>query len=176
MTPAARLIAVLAVPILALMASAWSAARQASTATQWTLPIEGYDPRDPLRGHYIQFRYALGDTVSEAVVSGAWLCLKKPDGKPEVSSVYGNDSASCAARGRILENHDGFATASWGNSATILGRIYIPEADSALLTGLLADTKREKAVRIEVAGNGKVTPVDLLFDGKPWRAYRAAKP
>lgn len=26
-------------------------------ATTWVIPVEGYDPRDPLRGHYIRFRY-----------------------------------------------------------------------------------------------------------------------
>jgi len=29
-----------------------------SGASEWAIPITGYDPRDPLRGRYIQFAYA----------------------------------------------------------------------------------------------------------------------
>lgn len=28
-----------------------------SRAVTWIIPVEGFDPRDPLRGHYIRFRY-----------------------------------------------------------------------------------------------------------------------
>ena len=31
--------------------------RESHEGSEWDVPIEGYDPRDLLRGHYVQFRY-----------------------------------------------------------------------------------------------------------------------
>src|SRR3546814_2355280 len=51
-------LAALALPVLGLTISAgWHQWRQ-SGATEWRIPVTGYDPRDLLAGHYARFRYA----------------------------------------------------------------------------------------------------------------------
>lgn len=53
----ALLAAALALPIVALAAGIAAAEAGARGATVWRLPIKGYDPRDPVRGHYVRHRY-----------------------------------------------------------------------------------------------------------------------
>lgn len=57
--------AVLALPILGLSASIAVHEIALAGATEWRIPIAGYDPRDPIRGRYIAFIYdwqVAGDT------------------------------------------------------------------------------------------------------------------
>lgn len=65
-------------------------------ATEWRIPIDGYDPRDPLRGRYIQFSYIWG-ADGDARLCGdgddCRLCLK--DGGERVSIVP--PTVACAA-------------------------------------------------------------------------------
>jgi len=56
MTRLARLAAV-AVPLLGLTALWVQSDRTYHTGTEWEVPIAGYDPRDYLRGHYVEFSY-----------------------------------------------------------------------------------------------------------------------
>ena len=171
MTRARLLVAVLALPILLLCASAWRAAIQSQQSTRWVLPIEGYDPRDVLRGHYIQFRYVLRET-SFSDEDSMRLCLTGPTATPEAAlrdEDWGLDD--CTAIGRFHADHDGFRFDGFGKPGEVIvsGRLYIPEVHGAPLTSFLMDAKRSKAVVVEIAGNGRVTPVDLLIDGKPYR-------
>lgn len=177
MSRARLLIAALALPLLALAASTWSAARTAQASSLWVLPVEGFDPRDILRGHYIQVRYRLPADVASILVAGGWLCLTGAPEAPVIgAAARDEDSGSCAARARLLPDHDGFA-APWGSgtAAALTGRLYIPEADAALLTQLLLDRTRPASMQVRITGAGKLIPVDLLIDGKPWRTLRPAQ-
>lgn len=58
MTRRPLLLAALALPALWLAAGIWGNERALSAAPEWRIPIRGYDPRDPLRGRYVQFSYA----------------------------------------------------------------------------------------------------------------------
>jgi hypothetical protein len=51
------LLAALLLPVLWLGGTALLNQRALGTASEWRIPIEGYDPRDPLRGQYIRFSY-----------------------------------------------------------------------------------------------------------------------
>ena len=54
MTRAARLIAAI-LPVAGL-AGLWAiSANTYRQGTEWEVPIQGYDPRDLLRGHYVEF-------------------------------------------------------------------------------------------------------------------------
>ncbi len=52
----ARLAAVIA-PVLGLAALWGLSERTYYQGTDWEVPIQGYDPRDYLRGHYVEFSY-----------------------------------------------------------------------------------------------------------------------
>ncbi|NJO13893.1 MAG: GDYXXLXY domain-containing protein, partial [Rhizobiales bacterium] len=54
-----RLIRLAAVVIPAVgLAGLWATSHQTyQQGTEWEVPIQGYDPRDYLRGHYVEFNY-----------------------------------------------------------------------------------------------------------------------
>ena len=53
----ARIAAILGLP-LAGLAALWAQSETLShQGTDWEVPVQGYDPRDLLRGHYVEFRY-----------------------------------------------------------------------------------------------------------------------
>lgn len=51
------LLAALLLPVLWLGSTALLNERALGTASEWRIPIQGYDPRDPLRGQYVRFTY-----------------------------------------------------------------------------------------------------------------------
>ncbi|NQX93458.1 MAG: GDYXXLXY domain-containing protein, partial [Erythrobacter sp.] len=55
--PAVRALFVLVVPIAGLAALWVSSENLSRQGTDWEVAVEGYDPRDLLRGHYVEFRY-----------------------------------------------------------------------------------------------------------------------
>lgn len=48
----------LALPVVGLGGAIVAAEQAVRGASEWRIPITGYDPRDPLRGRYIRFQYA----------------------------------------------------------------------------------------------------------------------
>lgn len=71
----ARLAAMIA-PVLGL-AGLWRMSEHTyRQGTEWEVPIQGYDPRDYLRGHYVEFSYDWpgSDDLSD-IASGA-MCLE----------------------------------------------------------------------------------------------------
>uniref|UniRef100_UPI0035B2B6BC GDYXXLXY domain-containing protein n=1 Tax=Sandaracinobacter sp. TaxID=2487581 RepID=UPI0035B2B6BC len=83
MTRRPLLLAALALPALWLAAGIWQNERALSAAPEWRIPIEGYDPRDPLRGRYIQFAYAWqlsGDAALCTDPAQCRLCLANAGG------------------------------------------------------------------------------------------------
>lgn len=53
-------------------------------AEEWRIPVDGFDPRDTLRGLYVRFTYAFdvrGDTRACMEETGCRLCLSREDGR-----------------------------------------------------------------------------------------------
>jgi hypothetical protein len=76
------LLAALALPIVWLGASALVQERALGAAREWRIPIEGYDPRDPLRGQYVRFSYGwnLAGNPDLCLREGCRLCLSDRGG------------------------------------------------------------------------------------------------
>ena len=76
------------------------ATRQAalSDASQWAIPIAGYDPRDPLRGRYIAFTYAwqAEGSAGDCPDARCSLCLSRRSGA--VVATIAPPGARCPAR------------------------------------------------------------------------------
>jgi uncharacterized membrane-anchored protein len=53
---------------------------------EWRIKIQGYDPRDILRGRYIEFRYDFGDTITKKEIGGS-LCLNGDKENPNIIIV-----------------------------------------------------------------------------------------
>lgn len=151
------LIVALALPIIALALNAYLKSTQRDGGEEVVLPIEGFDPRDLLSGHYLLYR------VDYAVEKGcgtqdeeASVCLRP------MRSIYpqGSLPADCELfiRGRCDNNGDFLAD---------IERFYIPEEYAQSLEDKVRDRKGELVLSVDRQGNVAIR--NLLIDGKPWK-------
>jgi hypothetical protein len=155
---AARL-AAFALP-LAGLAALWGWSDHLSRqGTDWLVPVAGYDPRDLLRGHYVQFSYdwpgvgavprGFDDPLAELCLHGA---------APRLESV------SRPAPGSRCEHLARAADADGSYPMGLsMGRVYIPQTRSAELTRKLTDPDLRGYVVLRQREDGTVTPRELRF-------------
>lgn len=140
-------------PVAGLLGSI--AVNQASlrNATEWRIPITGYDPRDPLRGHYVMFRYvwwAEGDYRLCKEGDDCRLCLENGGERVRIAS---KDSA-CAApidlaasglRVNEVQNAD-------PARVTAAARLWVSEARAPLLERQLRSRPMVAVARLTSGG------------------------
>lgn len=147
----------LALPILALALNAWLKSEQRSSGEEIVLPIEGFDPRDLLSGHYLTYRvdYGVENGCAEHNVEAS-VCLRP------VRGIYAEqalpDDCELFIRGRCDER----AAFSAG-----IERFYIPEEYASVLEGKVRDNKGELVLSVDGQGNAAIR--DLLIEGRPWK-------
>lgn len=155
MIRAARLAAVV-LPVLGLAALWLQSDRTWHTGTEWEVPIAGYDPRDYLRGHYVEFTYdwpgneKLGDIIYDA------LCLEGE--APVVANVaWLNDGQTC--------DHPVRADASgvYQGDALWRGRLYVGQERAAKLEEQLRNRDQRGLVTIRQREDGSFTPISIRF-------------
>lgn len=151
------LLIALALPILALMASAYLRSVQRDSGEQITLPIEGFDPRDLLSGHYLiyQVDYGLETGCTEHDVETA-VCLR-----PE-REMYPADAVPGSCKLFIRGYCDSSANFRAG-----IERFYIPEEYAEALETQVRDKRGSLVLSVDKQGNAAIR--DLLIDGKPWK-------
>ena len=161
--PRKWLLPALALPLLALVLGIVRAEWHLAHSSHWVLDITGYDPRDLLRGHYIQYRLALHETAGEPACSEksgerCCLCLTATgtDTPPKVQRTTCERADSCdgALQTRYLSE---------------LQRYYIPEARADAWTERVrtAATDGKARLRIAVDPSGRPQIEALLVDGVP---------
>jgi hypothetical protein len=132
----------------------------------WQIAIEGYDPRDLLHGHYLQYRYRFnwqgedrcgldGDVARPE--RDCCLCLTRstPRGiDPPVHAVACDEAPAC----------DG-----WLRSDRVAPplRYFVPEQRARDLE--LALREREAALELTCGPEGEPAILELYLDGQPWR-------
>jgi uncharacterized membrane-anchored protein len=135
---------------------------------RWVFDVTGYDPRDLLRGHYIQYRLVLdeGDPQDRGVEScdedsgeGCCLCLAAdfPGGPTKVVRT------TCEA---AVSRCDGALQTRYLDE---LQRYYIPEARADELNELFRDASQEHRTQVVIAidESGKPQVDTLLIDDVP---------
>jgi uncharacterized membrane-anchored protein len=147
------LVVALLVPLAVLVFAIAQAERHLATSRVFVFDVEGFDPRDLLRGHFIQFRLRFDeDEPLEVCEDGAeracCLCLisRGVDAPPRVRR------ASCE---RAAAECDGRLQTRF---LPELSRYYIPEADAAELEQRFGEAARAGTARLRVA-------IDV--DGRP---------
>jgi len=146
----------------------WLATEQESReGTEWDVPIAGYDPRDLLRGHYVQFRYdwpAVGqEDIPRWSATRKSLCIRgtAPDiDSVEVLDISGSSEqmeADCEAT--VKAN----PWSEEGNDGLIRDRIYVPQEEGRDYDRKLANPELRGIVRIRINNNGFITPLSLSF-------------
>lgn len=160
MTPARLWLAASLMLPLALLAAVWGhTSWQAQQGEEWLIPIRGYDPRDLLRGHYVQYSYdwpggqVEGTGTSLSYASG--LCI---EGRaPDIVKVRAYPLVGCAIIVR--------ATAGSRREVRGLetGILYVSQPRAIALSKQLADPKLRGFVRVKIRPDGVMRPVDLAF-------------
>lgn len=176
--PSARacLMAALLLPLVVLAYSWASTYRLAQQGQEWLIPIQGYDPRDLLRGHYVQYRY---DWPVDAPPQGAQKD-QSPSFDPSFASQLCIEGiAPNIARVRALPYSVGapgredargcaiVARATLGARREVRGLdsgiLYASQARALSLSRELTDPKKQGFVRVRIRPDGVMRPVDLEF-------------
>lgn len=151
------LIVALALPILALALNAYLKSAQRDSGEQVVLPIEGFDPRDLLSGHYLLYRVDFGvENGCREHNAEASVCLRP------VRGIY--------AQGELPADCELFIRGRCDDSAAFLAdieRFYIPEEYAQALEDKVRDRKGELVLSVDRQGNAAIR--DLLIDGQPWK-------
>jgi len=155
MSRALRLVATIA-PVLGL-AMLWGLSdltyRQ---GTEWEVPIAGYDPRDYLRGHYVEFSYDWPGIDESSVAPGGMLCLEGQ--APAITRAIAQSATSTCAhplREQVVSN--------FGPDALRVGRLYIGQARAEALQQQLQNRDQRGIVTIRQREDGSFTPISIRF-------------
>lgn len=127
-----------------------------NTGTDWEVPIEGYDPRDYLRGHYVEFSYDWPGIEERGVAPSGMFCL---EGKaPDIARVT-THSASAACAYPLRPGEGGV----YGWDSLNRGRLYIGQDRGAQLQEQLQNRDQRGIVTIRQREDGSFTPVSIRF-------------
>jgi hypothetical protein len=153
---AARLAAAI-LPLLGLGALWAQSDRTYHQGTEWEVPIMGYDPRDYLRGHYVEFGYD-------------WPGLETRDfaNRPNALCLVGE----APRLDRVTERRPGQAcphpvstdgSGVYGRNALMTGRLYIGQDRAAQLEDSLRNRDQRGIVTIRQREDGSFTPIAIRF-------------
>lgn len=139
------------------LAALWATSdRTYHTGTEWEVPIQGYDPRDILRGHYVEFSY---DWPGLGAFSGnglETLCLEGE--APLITRVDVHETdADCAHPVRAD------TTGVYGWDALTRGRLYVDQNRAAKLEQELRKADQRGFITIRQRNDGSFTPVAIRF-------------
>lgn len=158
MSKSLRLGVALMIPIIALSVMAGLRHYRQSSGQEVILPIQGYDPRDLLSGHYLRYSvdYGVVESCTYSHTGPAVICLR-----PDSAFRMGTEAPyNCEVfiRGRCKT----------GRFVAGIERFYIPEEGSMELDRRVRG--KEAALLLSVNQNGKAVIKDLLFNGRSWRS------
>jgi hypothetical protein len=168
MKPSPALLAAILLPLIGLVGTAGWAAWQTRIGTEWRVPIQGYDPRDLLRGHFITFRY-VWPMPDERRLAADWrICFSGPPEAPTIR-LLGPEvvkGAGCTAIAQAMPGHDALTLDASGIGR---GTFYLDERYAGRIGDMLVRGGHEVSLVLVVTASGRLTPRDLLVDGKPFR-------
>lgn len=149
-------LAVLALP-LAGLAGLWAISAQTyHQGTQWDVPVAGYDPRDMLRGHYVEFEYDWPGYGRVAWGSAQTLCLE--GASPVIRSVAEVPPGGACAHPVRTDPND-----LYGLGGTARGRLYVGQDRARQLDEGLRDGGQRGIVTIRQREDGSFTPIAIRF-------------
>ncbi|WP_420142969.1 GDYXXLXY domain-containing protein [Sphingobium sp.] len=170
-----RLAAALLLPV-AILAASWATIhRQSQQGQEWLVPIRGYDPRDLLRGHYVQYRYdwptslAQDDRNYRDPAYAAALCVNGT--APHIRAVHpliqaSGHSAQATSPGCAIVIRGARGTRREVRGLE-RGIFYVPQGQAFTLTKQLADPQLQGMLRVRVRSDGVMQPVALEFRPRP---------
>lgn len=154
-----RLVLALALPILALGLHAFNHHLKRNAGTEVIIPIEGFDPRDLLSGHYLIYTVKYGFSDKDGCPASsipATVCLQ-----PEPVKVYESGDLPAHCTQFIRGQCDDSARFTAG-----IERFYITEKHARTLDRLVRD--RKGSLVLSVTPDGDAAIKNLLIEGKSW--------
>lgn len=130
------------------------------TGTEWAVRIRGYDPRDLLRGQYLQYNIDWKMEGEDCTGGACCYCLwnsnpgQPSPPEPSVRIISCADRQPCQSYFPVERE-------------STLRKYFIPEGEGARLEQEIR--KHEAMLLLRVSSRGKVVITDLLLDRKPWR-------
>ncbi len=161
----------LALPFLAMLLMIATNMRNISHQ-EYRIAIEGYDPRDLLKGHYLVFRYKWPEDAVDMFADNTYprtddacACLSGDPVKPQVRfdacvSIHPRHQ-TCDGAIKI-SGDSGF---NHSQPAHDLRQFFIPEAHAPRLERMLRSGKHTFEVGIVPRGNGQAQLKSLYVDG-----------
>lgn len=146
---------------------------------RFRVAIEGYDPRDLLHGHFLQYRYAFNwqgaDTCGAAAASsgahgvdfGCCVCLTRND--QSGASSAGPPKETPSARQVQCPDAPSSSCDAWLQYSEVAPprQYFIPEDKAKALDMAFRTLPAE--VDLEVRQSGEASVGELYLDGAPWR-------
>ena len=166
-----RLAALLALvlPLVGLAGMWASTERWSRQGTDWLVPVEGYDPRDLLRGHYVQFRYAWPG-AEEPAFDGAFAenqgqypfggCIE--GSAPEIERVRKLASEADRETCPTYLAPEEFGMFG-GPDLPREGRLYVAQTAGPELEQELRKGEQQGMIRVRLRSDGTLTPQELTF-------------
>lgn len=152
---AARLLA--AILPLAGLAGLWvQSDRTYQSGTEWEVPIQGYDPRDYLRGHYVEFSYDWPGADQFPPRTIFHLCL---EGNPPTLTRV---TASLLPRD-CAHPLSADASGVYGSEGLMRGRLYLGQDRASALEQQLRNRDQRGIVTIRQREDGSFTPISIRF-------------
>jgi uncharacterized membrane-anchored protein len=177
----------LILPLLALGAIIAKNHFDIASSQSWRVKILGYDPRDLLYGHYLNFRFDWGLPSSPASCGAGQeccLCLEPRDAdeSPRASVQFCEASAKCATRLALpTRSACKDRASSCRRDADAFDpegaqRYYVPESAATQLNALLTGRRHDLSVDLHVAASGQHYLGKLYIDGVEWSDYLSEHP
>jgi hypothetical protein len=181
-------IGVLALPLAVLGAMVGDAERNLHNAETVRVAIRGYDPRDMLRGHYLNYQF---DWNAELPFVGkvARLCVVSatPDAPARVRPVAPETPSTATdgcmllieGTGRVVANTDQPGPGARGParrlefwpSGVAIARLYVSERHAERLEALLRDGSARLTIDLAVTRTGQARVKAWHIDGHPPATY-----
>ena len=133
----------------------------------YRLKIRGYDPKDLLRGRYLQYVVDWNfDSDAENFPDAGCLCLRK-----DPQDIY--------PRAHFLNCADTSTAScdSWASRSSVsrLNRFYLPEDDAPVVEAIFFQSDRLFEIEVNVTASGEIAASSLLIDGSSWETAVAAE-
>ena len=156
------------VPLVGLLVLIARAEVLLRSGARFRVAIEGYDPRDLLSGHYLQYRFAFhwqqqstcGELDGESPI----------DLYPECCVCLTSDvGSSTLAQARQVACDQVSRCDGWLQAGTLMPprRYFVPERQASNLEDALRG--REASLEVTCGPNGQPAIGELYLDGRPWR-------
>ena len=156
------------VPLLGLLVLVARAELMLRAGNSFRVAIEGYDPRDLLHGHYLEYRFRF-DWEGESTcgrLAGAF-----PDGVDASCCVCLSSEvdSNTLAQARQVACDRVRGCEGWLAGASLVPplRYFVPERQASDLEDALRG--REASLALTCGPDGQPVIGDLYLDGKPWR-------